>query len=103
MRILITVEEKDYITMRESIASQVTSAVAPLATLLYDLSSKQKEQLAYSTSAHTRTDEILAEIKAQVLKTNGRVTFLEKTAWTLAGALGVFSLIESDKILELFK
>lgn len=89
--------------IRDSIAAQVHSAVEPLANLLYDLRSNQKEQLAYSTSAHHRTDEILTEIKTQVLKTNGRVTFLEKTAWTLAGALAVFSLVESDKILTLFK
>lgn len=45
----------------------------------------------------------LERIETQVLKTNGRVTFLEKFMWTSLGVVSVFTLMQFNKIMDLFR
>jgi len=40
-----------------------------------------------------------AEIKEQVKKTNGRVSALEKMAWTIGGGIGMFVVFELNKFI----
>ena len=44
--------------------------------------------------------ESLERIETQVLKTNGRVTLLEKFMWTALGTAGIITLIGLDKIVK---
>jgi len=44
-----------------------------------------------------------SEIKVQVQRTNGRVSALEKFAWTIGGALAFFSIFELNKLIEVLK
>mgnify|MGYP001607791487 CR=1 FL=1 len=95
-------EKIEDVTMQELIELGVQSsqsAISPITQIVQELKESHKEQIAVSKMAHERTDEI----KIQTTKTNGRVNFLEKMAWTTSGAIGVFSLLESSKILSLFK
>ena len=99
-------EKIEDVTMQELIELGVQSsqsAISPITQIIQELKESHKEQIAVSKMAHKRTDEILTEIKIQTTKTNGRVNFLEIMAWTTSGAIGVFSLLESSKILSLFK
>lgn len=41
-----------------------------------------------------------SEIKEQVKKTNGRVTFLEKMIWMFAGGGALFLIIFQDRVVE---
>jgi hypothetical protein len=40
------------------------------------------------------------EIKQQVQKTNGRVSALEKMAWTIGGGVGMFAIFELNKFIS---
>jgi len=41
-------------------------------------------------------------ILAQTTKHNGRLTIIERWMWTLSGAIGIFSLLEFDRIISFF-
>lgn len=51
---------------------------------------------------HDNADKWLERIESQTVKHNGRLTRLERTAWTMGGGLFIFSMIEFDKIINLF-
>lgn len=45
--------------------------------------------------------ETLGRIEAQTIKTNGRVTALEKWMWTVMGGLAIISFLIGSRLLEL--
>lgn len=52
---------------------------------------------------HKNVDLWLERIENQTKRHNGRLTRLERTAWTTGGAIAIFGLIEFDKIINLFQ
>lgn len=46
--------------------------------------------------------ETLVRIEAQTIKTNGRVTTLERWMWMVVGGLTLLSFLIGSKLLEVF-
>ena len=49
------------------------------------------------------THEKLDKILVQTTRHNGRLTKLERFMWTLTGAIGIFSCVRFESIINLFK